>query len=111
MDAATPLPDFDEVRRAIDAARDVMRTAIEARKKPDIVQIFVRVRHIHAEAAGSETYFEEAKNAESQHKAREVRLGAECLMGNGWPILKRRNSDTWGARRRAQKLERRLTRV
>ena len=81
MDAATPLPDFDEVRRAIDAARDVMRTAIEARKKPDIVQIFVRVRHIHAEAAGSETYFEEAKNAESQHKAREVRLGAECLMG------------------------------
>jgi hypothetical protein len=66
---------------AIVAARDAMRTAIEARQKPDIVQIFVRVRHIHAEAAGSETYFAEANNTEARRSGREVRLGAECVMG------------------------------
>jgi hypothetical protein len=81
MDAATSLPDFDAMRGAIEAARDVMRTAIEARKKPEVVQIFVRVRHIHAEAAGSETYFAEANNTEARRSGREVRLGAECQMG------------------------------
>jgi ParB/RepB/Spo0J family partition protein len=81
MLAPSPQPDFEAWRGAIDAARDAMLTVIEARAKTEIVRIFIQVRHIRAEAAGSETYFEEAKNAESQHKAREVRLNAECLMG------------------------------
>src|SRR5262245_13050261 len=84
-DAATLLPDFADLLRAIDEARDAMRTAIEAREKPEIVHIFVRVRPLHAEVAGSETCFHEAKNAEARQKAREVRLGAECVMGQ-WLI-------------------------
>src|SRR5258708_6980762 len=81
MDAATPRPDLDTMRRELEEARHAMRAAIEARKKPDIVHIFVQVRHIHAEAAGSETYFAEANNTEARRSGREVRLGAECLMG------------------------------
>jgi hypothetical protein len=85
MDAATLLPDFDEVHRELEEARGAMCTAIEARKKTDIVQIFVRVRHIHAQAAGSETYFADAHNTEFRRSGREVRLAAEYLMGQ-WLI-------------------------
>jgi ParB/RepB/Spo0J family partition protein len=71
------------MRRELEEARHAMRAAIEARKKPDIVHIFVQVRNIHAEAAGSETYFAEANNTEARRSGREVRLGAEGVMG-GW---------------------------
>src|SRR5258706_1267644 len=81
IEGAMTSPDFEAMRRAIEAARVVMRTAIEARQKRDIVHVFVGIRHIHAEAAGSEAYFAEANNTKARRSGREVRLAAECLMG------------------------------
>jgi hypothetical protein len=80
VDALTP-PDFAATHRELEESRDAMRHAIEARGKPDIVHVFGRVKHIHAEAKASEIFFEETKNAEAKHNAREARLGAECIMG------------------------------
>ncbi len=45
------------------------------------MHVFVGIRHIHAEAAGSEAYFAEANNTEARRSGREVRLAAERLMG------------------------------
>src|SRR6266436_3438792 len=81
IEAAITSPGFEAIYAAIEAAREAMCTAIEARQKPDIVHIFVRVRHIHAEAAASETYFAEANNTEARRSGREVRLAAESVMG------------------------------
>jgi hypothetical protein len=90
MDAATPLPDFDAMRGAIPEARDVMRTAMQARDVPAIEQIFARVKHVRAQAAASEVLHRQEENIESQHAAHEMRVDVECLLGQ-WLIETEKN--------------------
>ena len=51
MDAATRVPDFDEVRRELDEVREEMIRAIaEARAKSEIVEIFLRANQVSIDA-------------------------------------------------------------
>jgi hypothetical protein len=63
MDAVTPLPDFDAMRREIEEARDAMRRAIEARDVPAIEQIFKRATHISADMTGWEARYWKEKTS------------------------------------------------
>jgi len=80
MDTVTT-PDFAGMHHDLAEARDAMRTAIKARSKSEIVPIFIKVKHLHAEAKAAETYFGETKHTETRHKAHAVRLDAERLLG------------------------------
>jgi len=79
-------PDFAAMHRELDEARDQMRAALETREKLKIAPIFIIVKEgIHAQAKSFELLFEEIKNTETKQRAREVKLGAEFVMGR-WLI-------------------------
>jgi hypothetical protein len=79
MDAATPLPDFDAMRRELEEARDAMRRAIEeVRAKPEIVQIFIRANQISVDAT---VRSRKKKNSTSHYAFREIALRVDRLRG------------------------------
>jgi hypothetical protein len=79
MDAATPLPDFDAMRRELEEARDAMRRAIEeVRAKPEIVQIFIRANQISVDAT---VRSRKKKNSTSHYAFRQIALRVDRLRG------------------------------
>jgi len=78
MDAATRVPDFDEVRRELDEVREEMIRAIaEARAKSEIVEIFLRANQVSIDA----TVRSRKKNSTSHYAFREIALRADRLRG------------------------------
>ncbi len=81
MDAATPRPDLDTMRRELEEARHAMRAAIEARDVPEIECVFLRAHQILTDAQVLELRYKREKNIESQRRYWEIALGVERLRG------------------------------
>ena len=79
MDATTPRPDLDTMRRELEEARGAMGRAIEeARAKPEILHIFIRANQISADAT---VRSRRKRNSTSHYAFREIALRADRLRG------------------------------
>ena len=79
MDAATPRPDLDTMRRELEEARGAMGRAIEeARAKSEIVEIFLRANQISVDAT---VRSRRKRNSTSHYAFREIALRADRLRG------------------------------